>query len=354
VERHAPLTLKGRPIYFPAATCGSAAPRSRRGEALGKPQSNRFLPRRVSSPGVAGCASRSCGPREGKSCERLRIVSLPPVWSLLPAFAAMPAQAADIDATSTVDAVTVYPDGASVTRVITLDLPAGDNTLVARDFPLTLDAASLRVEGEAGTNLTIGAIDTRPPRAAPPVICRTRPAHRDAEGRARQPARRDCCGHRAAQIRRALRRSLSRRVGRERRGASDRRMARGLCRGSEEVAAADTAIRDAERKQRDIDRELARLESDRAIKPPSRLEVRVDLAAAATTKATLRVDLLRAQRALDAALRCPSRHRGEGSQARARTGAPRGNRAGHRRGTGRMSRLPSRRFEPRAGVTRPI
>ena len=84
-------------------------------------------------------------------------------------FAAMPAQAADVDATSAVDAVTVYPDGASVTRVVAADVPAGDNTLVIRDLPLTLDASSLRVEGEADTKLTIGAIDTRPPRAAPPV-----------------------------------------------------------------------------------------------------------------------------------------------------------------------------------------
>jgi hypothetical protein len=85
------------------------------------------------------------------------------------AFSCLPAQAADLDAVSAVDAVTVYPDGASVTRVITVDVPAGDSTLVARDFPLTLDPSSLRVEGEAGTKLTIGAIDTRPPRAAPPV-----------------------------------------------------------------------------------------------------------------------------------------------------------------------------------------
>ena len=58
---------------------------------------------------------------------------------------------------------------------------------------------------------------------------------------------------------------------------------------AEEVASADTAIRDAERKQRDIDREIARLEADRAAKPPARLEVRIDLAANAATKATLRV-----------------------------------------------------------------
>src|ERR1700692_4127114 len=84
-------------------------------------------------------------------------------------FAAMQAKAANVEATSAVDAVTVYPDGASVTRAIAVELPGGDNTLVIKDFPLTLDPSSLRVEGEAGAKLTIGAIDTRPPRAAPPV-----------------------------------------------------------------------------------------------------------------------------------------------------------------------------------------
>src|SRR5260370_36091163 len=83
--------------------------------------------------------------------------------------AAMQAKAANVEATSAVDAVTVYPDGASVTRAITVDLPGGDNTLVIKDFPLTLDPSSLRVEGEAGAELTIRAIDTTPPRAAPPV-----------------------------------------------------------------------------------------------------------------------------------------------------------------------------------------
>src|SRR5262249_35068096 len=58
---------------------------------------------------------------------------------------------------------------------------------------------------------------------------------------------------------------------------------------AEEVAAADAAIREAERKQRDIDREIARLEADRATKPPSKLEVRIDLAADAPTRATLKV-----------------------------------------------------------------
>ena len=55
---------------------------------------------------------------------------------VLAALAAVPAQAANLEATSSIDAVTVYPDGASVTRVVALDLPAGDNTVVLNDFPL--------------------------------------------------------------------------------------------------------------------------------------------------------------------------------------------------------------------------
>src|SRR6185437_10851727 len=58
---------------------------------------------------------------------------------------------------------------------------------------------------------------------------------------------------------------------------------------SDEVAAAEAAVRDAERKQRDLDREIARLASDRQVKPPSKLEVRLDLAAGAATTAKLRV-----------------------------------------------------------------
>jgi uncharacterized protein (TIGR02231 family) len=209
---------------------------------------------------------------------------------LVTAFAAAQARAADLDASSAVDAVTVYPDGASVTRVITLDLPAGDTTLVAKDFPLTLDASSLRVEGEAGAKLTIGAIDARPPRAAPPVnlseidkrIETLRDQRADLEGAiAAAAARRKFAEHFAE----ASPAGIGEKG--EARPIAEWRTA--FAAVSEEVAAADTAIRDAERKQRDIDREIKRLEADRATRPPSKLEVRIDLAAAATTKATLRV-----------------------------------------------------------------
>jgi len=209
---------------------------------------------------------------------------------VLAGIAVMPARAANIDVTSSVDAVTVYPDGASVTRLITLDLPSGDSTLVAKDFPLTLDPSSLRVEGEAGVKLTIGAIDIRPPRAAPPVSL----PELDKRIEALKDDRANLAGaiHAAA----ARRKFAERFAEMSPAGLGEKGEARPLAEWraafaavAEEVASADTAIREAERKQRDIDREIARLESDRAAKPPNKLEVRFDLATAAAGKATLRV-----------------------------------------------------------------
>jgi uncharacterized protein (TIGR02231 family) len=209
---------------------------------------------------------------------------------VLAGLAAAQAQAADLDASSTVDAVTVYPDGASVTRVITLDLPAGDNSAVLKDFPLALDPSSLRVEGEAGTKLTIGAIDTRPPRAAPPVNL----PELDKRIESLKDERANLQG--AVDAAAARRKFAERFAESSPAGIGDKGEARPISEWraafaavAEEVAAADTAIRDAERKQRELDRQIAQLEQDRAQKPPNKLEVRIDLAASAATKATLRV-----------------------------------------------------------------
>ena len=87
--------------------------------------------------------------------------------STLAVIAAVPATAAEITTASQIDAVTVYPDSAMVTRVIRLDLPAGDSTLLAQDFPLTLDPSSLRIEGEGQARLVIGAVEARPPLPQP-------------------------------------------------------------------------------------------------------------------------------------------------------------------------------------------
>jgi uncharacterized protein (TIGR02231 family) len=209
---------------------------------------------------------------------------------LVAASATAPVWAADLDASSAIDAVTVYPDGASVTRLITVDLTAGDTTLVAKDFPLGLDASSLRVEGEAATKIVIGAIDARPPRAAPPVNL----PEIDKRIEALKDERVNLDGAIAAAN--ARRKFAERFAEASPAGLGEKGEARPIAEWrlafaavAEEVAAADTAIREAERKQRDIDREVARLEADRADKPPSKLEVRIDLAATAPARATLKV-----------------------------------------------------------------
>jgi len=209
---------------------------------------------------------------------------------VLAMMAAGEGRAADLPATSAVDAVTVYPDGASVTRLVTLDLPAGDNTAILKDFPLTLDPSSLRVEGEAGVRLTIGSIDARPPRAAPPANL----PELDQRIEALRDERANLQG--TIDAANARRKFAERFADASPAGIGDKGEARPIAEWraafaavGEEIASADTAIRDGKRKQRDLDREIARLEQDRAQKPPNKLEVRIELAAAAATKATLRV-----------------------------------------------------------------
>ena len=203
---------------------------------------------------------------------------------------ASPSWAANVDATSTIDTVTVYPDGATVTRVMSLDLASGDSTLVARDFPLSLDPSSLRVEGEAGAKLTIGTIDARPPKAAPPVNL----PELDKRIEALKDQRADLQG--AIDSAAARRKFAQHFAETSPAGLGDKGEARPITEWraafaavGEEIATADTAIRDATRKQRELDRQIAQLEAERSAKPPSKLEVRIDVASAAATKATLRV-----------------------------------------------------------------
>jgi uncharacterized protein (TIGR02231 family) len=206
------------------------------------------------------------------------------------ALVAAPAVAADLDATSHIDNVTVYPDGASVTRIIRLTLPAGDTTAVLRDFPPTLDPSSLRVEGDAQGPMTIGAIDTRAPRIDRPPL--------NPEIEKRIEALKDERGGLDDKIAAAsVRRKFAERFAQSAPvGLGDKGEARPLAEWraafaavADEVAAADTAIREAQLRQREIDRELARLAAQTRADPPRKMEVRIELAAAATTTATLRV-----------------------------------------------------------------
>ena len=204
--------------------------------------------------------------------------------------AAAPALAAEIETTSQIDEVTVYPDGATVTRLIRLDLPAGNSTLFARDFPLGLDPSSLRVEGEGGDRLVIGAVDARQPLPTAPAnvpeIDRRLEALRD------QRAALD--GEIAAAT--ARRKFAERFAEASPTGLGEKGEARPLAEWrlafaavAEEIATADNAIRSANIKQREIDREIARLQTERNTTPPNKLEVRIDLNTDASAPVLLRV-----------------------------------------------------------------
>ncbi|WP_314960178.1 mucoidy inhibitor MuiA family protein [Bradyrhizobium cosmicum] len=208
---------------------------------------------------------------------------------LVTAAFALPSWAADLDANSAIDSVTVYPDGATVTRIIAIDLPSGDSTLVAKDFPLGLDSSSIRVEGEAGAKLIIGTIDARTPRAAPVNL-----PELDKRIEALNDQRADLQG--AIDSANARRKFAEHFAEASPVGIGEKGEARPIAEWraafaavGEEIASADSAVRDATRKLREIDRQIAQLEVERKAKPPSKLEVRMDIAAPAATKATLRV-----------------------------------------------------------------
>lgn len=213
-----------------------------------------------------------------------------PLTFLIIANSVVAASSADIEATSSIDTVTVYPDGATVTRVLKLDLPAGEHVVLARDFPLGLDPASLRVEGEGGARLQIGSIDARPP--AP------RPVQSTPEREKKIQALQDQLAALEDRMSAAnVRKTFARRF------ATDAPL--GLGEGSnarplaewreafkaieEEISRADETIRGLQVKKREIEAEIAILRVDQRTDPPKKMEVRIDLHAQSAAPATLRV-----------------------------------------------------------------
>ncbi len=83
-----------------------------------------------------------------------------------------PLCAAEIMATSKIDGVIVYPGVAAITRIVEVDVPAGQHTLVIAGLPQSLDPNSLRVEGISTGQLQIGSVEMR----TQPIAGVTQPA----------------------------------------------------------------------------------------------------------------------------------------------------------------------------------
>ena len=201
-----------------------------------------------------------------------------------------PALAGDIDVRSSIDSVTVYPDGATVTRVISVDLPQGDTTLIARDFPPGLDTGSLRIEGETAARVSIGAIDARAPRPerppTAPELEKRLQALKDERATlddriGAEVARKQFAERFAAQTPFGLGEKG------EARPLSEWRTAFSVV--ADEIKSANEAIRAFRLKQRDLDLEIRQVEAALQANPARKMEVRIDLAANVASRATFRV-----------------------------------------------------------------
>jgi uncharacterized protein (TIGR02231 family) len=90
---------------------------------------------------------------------------------------------AEIKGTSRIDAVTVYPSGAEVTRVGRVAIERGEHVILFTDLPAQALSGSLRVEGKASGTLEIGSVDTRRvfvPRSDSAVVATERKQIEDA------------------------------------------------------------------------------------------------------------------------------------------------------------------------------
>lgn len=207
--------------------------------------------------------------------------------SLLLAVPASMAAADEFRFPSRVEAVTVFPDGASITRRFAVEVPAGDHVLILDDLPLSADAASLRVAGAGTGQLAIGAVDARQQRATErpdPAAIRKLDALRDERISLDDRIAAERVRKRAAE---ALVAPTTLAGGERGLNVGEARQA--LAAALEETLAADRAIREAEQRQRGLDREIAEVEASIRSQPPRRLEARVTVEAQAAFKGDLTV-----------------------------------------------------------------
>ncbi len=71
-----------------------------------------------------------------------------------------PAIADEINAASKIDAVTVFPQGAEITRLVKTQIKSGEHTLILDDLPGDVDPQSIRVSSITNGNLEIRSIDS--------------------------------------------------------------------------------------------------------------------------------------------------------------------------------------------------
>jgi len=72
-----------------------------------------------------------------------------------------PAFAAEISASSRIEAVTVYPQGAEIQRIAELTLEPGEHTLLFAGLPGEMQSETIRIEGDSPGRVEIGSVDSK-------------------------------------------------------------------------------------------------------------------------------------------------------------------------------------------------
>ena len=261
----------------------------------------------------------------------------------MPAIAAG-AHAAEVKGTSRIDAVTVYPSGAEVTRIGKVKLERGEHTLLFTDLPANAVSSSIRVEGKATGKLEIGSVDTRSvsvPRADDAVAATERRRVEDAIEKLKD----DKAALQASVSAAETQKTADRQPGAASHPAAPAHGAAapqpdwgqlfGLI--GERAAEAQKTILDTQVKMRDVDRQIKDLEGKLASLAPTqqaRTEVKVSVNAGASAGGRHRHPLPGGKRVMDALLRCAPDDRHQGAGAEAAAGAPRVHPAAHRRSLG--------------------
>lgn len=194
------------------------------------------------------------------------------------------------DVRSRIEAATLYPDGATVTRLVTARLSKGDNRLVLDDLPVSLDPASLRVEGSGAQAVSIAGVDVVPPPRRPVA----RPAESEKKLEALHDARALIEARMAAQ--QARQKFIERFAQEVPLGVGEKGDARPMAdwRGAfasveEDMGAVLRTLDAARIELREVDRSIAQIEAELQKQPARKLEARIDLAAEEAGTVSLRV-----------------------------------------------------------------
>ena len=227
---------------------------------------------------------------------RSTVLAILPMLALVPLTGAI---GAEVKGTSRVDAVTVFPSGAEVTRQGKVKIERGDHVLLFTDLPARAIASSIRVEGKATGKLEIGSVDSRRvfvPRTDDAIAATERKRVEDAIEKLRDERAVLQAAIQAAEAQKALIKNLSELptrpapAGATPAAQPDWGQLFGLI--GERLAEAQKTILDTQIKMREVDRQIKDLEGKLAALAPAqeeRTEVKVFVNAGAALDADITI-----------------------------------------------------------------